>query len=272
MVLPTWFLLLSLALFGLLFGSFANVVVWRFPRGESLSFPGSHCPRCDVPIAWHDNIPVVSWLLLRGRCRSCGAAIAWRYPAVELLSSALWVIAGVEFGLSYSLLFAVLLFYLLLILSFIDLDTMRLPNPLVALLGAIGAVGVAASYLAGGQVVPLIPGPDTWFGTPAVWAAAGVLIGAAPALLMSLGYAALRGSQGLGMGDVKLLAVLGIFLGPYAGLVLFLGSVIGVLAVVLGNRVAGPEAKIPFGPSLALAGVIVCVWGPELLGWYASLL
>lgn len=272
MQVPAWFTVLSLALFGVVFGSFANVVIWRFPRGESLSVPGSHCPRCDTAIRWYDNLPVLSWLLLRGRCRACGEPIAWRYPAVELLSGVLWVLAWVAFGVSLKLPFAIALFYLLLILSFIDLDTMRLPNKLVALLAIIGVVGVAVSYVGSQTALPLLDGPAGPIGSPAVWALIGVVAGMGPALLMSVLYALTRGSQGLGMGDVKLLAVLGIFLGPYAGLVLFLGAVIGILAVALGRRVRGAHAKVPFGPSLALAGVLIAVWGPELVGWYIGML
>jgi leader peptidase (prepilin peptidase)/N-methyltransferase len=95
---PAWFPVLSFGLFGLLFGSFANVLIWRVPRGESIASPGSHCPGCDAPIAWYDNIPVVSWLVLRGRCRTCGTRIAFRYPLVELASGVLFVTAAIAFG------------------------------------------------------------------------------------------------------------------------------------------------------------------------------
>jgi leader peptidase (prepilin peptidase) / N-methyltransferase len=94
------FYLVALFLSGLVFGSFGNVVIWRFPRGESLSHPGSHCPACETPIRWHDNVPLLSWLLLRARCRSCGSPIPPRYPVVELLGGLLWLAAGWRFGLT----------------------------------------------------------------------------------------------------------------------------------------------------------------------------
>lgn len=271
MEVPPYFVGMSVALFGLLFGSFANVVIWRFPRRESLSVPGSHCPVCEAPIAWYDNVPVLSWLLLRGRCRGCGTRISMRYPAVELLSGALWFAAWLEFGWTARLPLAIAFLYLLMILSFIDLDTMRLPNPLVALLAAIGVGGVAVSAILSVPVAPLLPagGP---LANPAMMALAGVVAGAGPALVMSLAYASLRGSQGLGMGDVKLLAAMGLYLGLYAGLALFIGSIIGVAAAVAAQRAAGPGAKVPFGPSLALAAAIIAVWGPELITWYTALL
>src|SRR5665648_820200 len=112
--MPQWFLVLSAGLFGVLFGSFANVVIWRFPRGESVSTPGSHCPSCDTPIAWYDNIPIVSWLVLRARCRSCGAPISARYSIVEALSGGLWALAAAQWGLSWATLFGIIFFYGLL--------------------------------------------------------------------------------------------------------------------------------------------------------------
>jgi leader peptidase (prepilin peptidase) / N-methyltransferase len=256
--------------FGLVFGSFGNVVIWRFPRGDSLSHPGSRCTSCGDPIAWYDNVPVLSWLALRARCRSCSAAIPWRYPAVELLSGVLWLLAWFLAGPTMALPFAVFFFYMLLLLAFIDLDTMRLPNTLVGLLAAVGAAGViisALTSLAAGPLIPPTPGVS-----PISWALAGVLAGAGPALLMSVAYSAVRGSNGLGMGDVKLLAAMGLYLGPYAALVLFVGSVFGVLAAVLFRGEGGASRKIPFGPSLALAGVVVALWGSDLVRWYLSLL
>ena len=144
-----WFVPLAVGLFGLLFGSFANVVIWRLPRGESLSTPGSHCPSCETAIGWRDNVPVLSWVMLRGRCRSCAAPISARYPLVELTSGVLWLAMWAVFGPSLALGFAIAFVYLLMILSFIDLDTMRLPNQLVALLAVIGVAGVVVAQITG---------------------------------------------------------------------------------------------------------------------------
>lgn len=257
-------------MFGLLFGSFANVVIWRFPRRESLSFPPSHCPVCESGIAPYDNIPVLSWLLLRGKCRSCGAPIAIRYPLVELLSAILWLLAGWRFGMTLQTPAAVALFYLLLILAFIDLDTMRLPNPLVAGLAGAGVLGVVVSSV-GYPCVPLTPlGPGV-LSTPFGAAAAGAIACGGLPLLISTVYAKLRGRDGFGMGDVKLLAALGVFLGLYGLLVYFVGS---LFAVVFGLARGGRDGgfKFPFGPFLAIGAVVVALFGPQMWDWYRTLI
>lgn len=254
---------------GLSFGSFANVVIWRFPRGESLNSPGSHCPACDTPILWRDNVPVLSWLWLRGRCRACGEPISIRYPLVELISGALWLAAFVAFGFSARTVFAIGMFYFLLILAFIDADTMRLPNPLVAALAIWGTLGVAVSYALDDIAAPLtIPATAS----PVVWALLGVAAGGGITLAMSLVYALVRKTAGLGMGDVKLLGAMGIFLGPYVLLCLFFGSFFGAAFALStgGGKVAG--RKIPFGPFLALGGIATALVGPQVVAWYLGLL
>ncbi|MBN2404720.1 MAG: prepilin peptidase [Coriobacteriia bacterium] len=268
---PYWFLLMALGGFGLLFGSFANVIIWRFPRGESLAFPGSHCPACSAPINWYDNVPVVSWLLLRGRCRACKEAIPFRYPAVELLSGILWIVAGIRFGLTGQTFFAVLLFYMLLVLTFIDIDHKRLPNGIVALLGVAGLVGIGASSLSGVNLLPLVA--LSAGSSPLASAALGVLLGGGLSLAISVAYGALRGSVGLGMGDVKLLAVLGLFLGPYVLMTFMIGSMIGaVYGLTTSHRAAeGISQRIPFGPFLASGAVITALFGPAAWAAYARL-
>jgi leader peptidase (prepilin peptidase)/N-methyltransferase len=263
-----------LALFGLLFGSFANVVIWRFPRGESLSRPGSHCPSCNTLIDWFDNIPVLSWALLRGRCRSCGAAISARYPAVELLSAALWVLAGILFGLSLKTPAAVFFFYLLMILSFIDLDVRRLPNALVGLLFGVGVVGVLVAQFTRFDAVPLLDGGHGIWAEPVVSAAVGAVCTAGVMLAIAAVYGRLRQAQGMGMGDIKLLAVMGVYLGPYALLALFAATVIGAgygLVAMRTNRSSAASA-VPFGPFLAIGSVLAAAFGPAVWGWYIALL
>jgi leader peptidase (prepilin peptidase)/N-methyltransferase len=265
--LPDWFVPLFVMLFGLLFGSFANVVIWRLPRGESLSTPGSHCPVCDTPIAWYDNIPVVSWVVLRARCRACGTHISARYPGVELLSGGLWLLAWLLYGSSVRLPFAIVFFYLLMILAFIDFDTMRLPNVLVATMAAAGVAGVVWASVAGVAAVPLV---DSGGATPALFAAAGVLLGAGVPLAISWAYRALRGRPGMGMGDVKLLAAIGVFLGPYVLLALFFGSVLGALVAVIQR--SDRDQKIPFGPFLVAGAVFTAAAGVPLVEAYLSVL
>lgn len=252
----------------MIFGSFANVVIHRFPRGESLSHPGSHCPGCDAPIVWYDNVPLLSWAALRGKCRRCGEPISIRYPLVELASGALWVLAWALFGASWRTLFGIVFFYLLLILAAIDIDTYRLPNRLVAVLAGAGVIGVAVSAVTGTDAVPLLG-----HGSPLVLAAVGALSSGGVALAIALLYEGVRKRSGFGMGDVKLLAVIGVFLGPYGLLVLFVGSLIAAAA---GIRQAmrsqqGLSARVPFGPFLALAAVIVTVAGPAAWAWYWGL-
>jgi len=236
----------SLALFGLVFGSFANVVIWRLPRGESLSHPDSHCPVCETPIQWRDNVPVLSWLLLRGRCRACGVAISPRYPIVELMSGCLWVLAGWRFGFSAQTLFAVIFFYLLLILGWIDIDTMRLPNVLVGLLAIVGLIGAVFAQVTGVLAVPLI-GLGSMESSPIVVAVLGALLASVPALALSLILGALLKRPALGMGDVKLLGVIGIFLGVYGLMTLFVGSVVGVVFALAAKR--RHAAKGPADPA-----------------------
>lgn len=263
-----------LFVFGVVFGSFANVVIWRYPRGESVSHPPSACPRCGTPIRWYDNIPLVSWLVLRGRCRDCGEPISVRYPLVELLSGVLWFAAGIRFGMTSQTAWAILLFYLLMILAFIDLDTMRLPNALVAGLFVSGAVGAIFGQLTGVPAVPLVgTGQGPWL-APVPAALIGSLSSAAVALLIAVAYASVRRREGFGMGDVKLLAAIGMFLGPYGVAVLFVGSVLGtVYGLVASRRHDGSLAfRFPFGPFLALAAVLVALYGPAVWTWYAGLL
>lgn len=266
-----WFAYLTAALFGLLFGSFANVVIWRLPRGESLSTPASKCPSCDTPIEWRDNVPVLSWLLLRGRCRRCGASISGRYPLVELTSAGLWMLMWHLYGATAALFFAILFVYLLMVLAFIDLDTMRLPNSLVGLLAGAGSIGVVAAQVTGVWMVPLLPASG-WLGEPWAAAAFGLLVGGALPLAISALYSAIRGRHGMGMGDVKLLGAMGIFLGPYVIMALVFGSVVGAVAAVATPRSREAHAKIPFGPFLAIGAIGCLVVGPWVWAWYAQFL
>jgi len=283
------FAYICLGAFGLLFGSFANVLIWRVPRGESIVSPGSHCPKCGHDIRWYDNIPVVSWLVLRGRCRDCGEPIAWRYPVVEVASGALWVVAGWRFGLSAgttlaALPLAVVFFYLLLVLSVIDLDHRRLPTPLVMVLGGIAAVAAIAAQFTGLQFAPLTisPAADLW-GSPLVLSLLGLVLGVGTSWGIAALYGALRGRQGLGFGDVRLLGAMGLVLGPYVLLAYALANILGVVgaipAMIVARRRPGSassvplgQASFPFGPFLAFGGLLTALGGPTMWAAYLGLL
>ena len=271
--MPLWFFTTSALLFGLLFGSFANVVIWRVPRGESIASPGSHCPRCEASIAWYDNVPVLSWLALRARCRSCGAPIPARYPVVEAASGLLFAVAAIKFGTSWTAIVAMALFWFLLVLSVIDLDTMRLPNSLVGTLAGIGLIAAVAGQVTGAHLAPLVGMPGSgWLAAPIPVALLGALIGLAVSGGLAGLYALVRGRRGLGMGDVKLLAVLGMFLGAYVVMCMFLGSLLGMIVGLLAARGrSAAETKIPFGPWLAAGGVLTVLIGPALWAWYLGL-
>jgi leader peptidase (prepilin peptidase)/N-methyltransferase len=237
---------------GLLAGSFLNVVVWRLPRGESLVLPGSHCPGCDAPVRPYDNVPVLSWLLLRGRCRDCRAPISPRYPLVEGACAAL--AAGVALTLrgdgAQELLLGLALTALLVPIALIDLDHRIIPNALTAL-GAVAALAIGLATDPAGVPEQLIAGA----------AAGGFLL-----------LAALARPGGMGMGDVKLAGMLGLFLGrevTVALLVAFVaGSLFGVAVMARRGVAAGRKTAVPFGPFLALGGLVAVLAGSAIVDWY----
>ncbi len=255
---PLWLLIFSCGLFGLVIGSFANVCVHRIPRGESVVVPGSHCPACNHALAWYDNIPVLSWLLLNGACRYCHATISSRYPLLEATMALAWGLLAWHYAAPSLLLAeALLLFTLLWILTWIDLETMLLPD-LLTLPGI--AVGIGFSFLDGS----LLHG--AWLDS---------VIGAAVGYGFFWGVARLfllcTGREGMGYGDFKLLALLGAFMGWQSLLFIVfassaIGAVIGSLSLLLARR--GIRAEIPFGPYLALAGMIWFLWHQPILRAY----
>jgi leader peptidase (prepilin peptidase)/N-methyltransferase len=268
------YFLFALFVFGLLCGSLANVIIWRFPRGESFVSPGSHCPSCGHAIRWYDNIPLVSWVVLRGRCRDCGTSISARYPAVELLSGLLWLAAGLAFGVSGTTVFAIVFFYLLLVLAFIDIDTQRLPNPIVLALAVVGLAGAAGSQILGVRFCPLVGvAVQGLLAEPLAAALLGAALGGGVTLGIALLYRSVRGLDGLGMGDVKLMAAMGLYVGTFSLLALALGSLLGTLvAIPMMRKGAGARTRIPFGPFLAVGGVLSVLLGPGLWAWYASVI
>jgi len=267
----------SLALFGvcgLLFGSFANVVIWRVPRGQSVAFPGSHCPSCGHDVRWYDNIPVLSWLVLHGKCRDCAAPITVRYVIVEAASGVLFALAAFQWGgLTLRALFGAIFFWLLLVLSLIDLEHRRLPNVLVAILAGLGLAGSALAQVLGTSIVPLTPlAASGILGSPLGNSVIGALIGIGISGGSAAVYALIRRARGLGMGDVKFLGALGLFLGPYVLMSLFFGSLFGTMVGLIAARTTGlAKTRIPFGPWLAAGSLVAALAGPAILAWYLGL-
>ena len=242
---------LLIGLFGLLVGSFLNVVIHRLPRAESLMRPASRCPSCGAPVKPYDNVPVVSWLLLRGRCRNCGAAISARYPLVEALTAAAFVGAALTRGVDDDLALWLPFAAMLIAVAGIDLDHRIIPNKIL-LPAAIWGLAATIAFRPDNVDDSLIAG--------------GIAFGAL--LLAAIAYPA-----GMGMGDVKLAGVMGIYLGSGvapAMLAAFLaGSLVG-LAIIAREGGDARKKGVPFGPFLALGGLIGVFAGPELVDVYVD--
>jgi leader peptidase (prepilin peptidase)/N-methyltransferase len=241
------------ALLGLVIGSFLNVVAYRLPRGESLAHPPSRCPSCDAPIKPYDNVPVLSWLLLRGRCRSCGAAISPRYPIVEVVTAALYVLVVVaRWDDAAEITLGIVLVTALIPIAIIDFETRIIPNKITAP-AAVLAILIGVVLDTDFVVEQLIAG-----------AAAGGFF-----LLAAIAY-----PRGMGMGDVKLAGVLGLYLGRGVGLAVLIGLVAGVVvgAIIIARVGAkqGRKTQVPFGPFLALGGVIAIFAGDAAADAYSD--
>jgi leader peptidase (prepilin peptidase)/N-methyltransferase len=237
-------------LFGAVLGSFLNVVTYRLPRHESLITPASRCTRCGTPVKAYDNIPVISFLLLRGHCRSCGVAISPRYPLVEALTGALCAGAAIAHASASAIALSIALILLVVPAALIDLEHRIIPNSLTAL-GAAVAVVIGLALDPSGEPQRLIAG-----------AAAGGFL-----LIAALAY-----PGGMGMGDVKLAAVMGLFLGRAVAPAILIGLVAGVLvgAVIVARKGAreGRKTAVPFGPFLALGAVVATFVGDDLVHAY----
>lgn len=242
---------------GLVIGSFLNVVVWRVPRGESISHPRSHCPECDHPILPRDNVPVASWMLLRGRCRHCRARISVRYPLVEVVTACVFAAISWRLGANWGLPAFLYLAAIGVALALIDLDVHRLPDQMTLPSYAIGGAALVLAAVMEGEPGRLL---HALVGMIALYALYFVLAIAKPG--------------GMGFGDVKLAGLLGMFLG-YLGwgsllvgafLAFLLGGIGGIGLILFGN--AGRKSKIPFGPFMIMAALIAIVVGSDLAHWY----
>jgi leader peptidase (prepilin peptidase)/N-methyltransferase len=254
-MMPLWFFVVALALMGLAIGSFLNVCIYRVPRGESIVFPASRCTSCGKSLAAYHNIPVVSWLVLRGRCAFCRAPVSARYPAIEALTAIVFALHALFFEPGLLLVVRLAFASVLIVLAFIDLDHRILPNR-ITLSGV--AAGLALSVF-------LPPG----------WRSALLGVAAGGGVLWVIGeaYFRLRGVEGMGMGDVKMLAMVGAFLGWKAVLVTlvlasFTGALVGV--IMLRQRENAMKYALPFGTFLSAGALVASLAGDNLVAWYLS--
>lgn len=244
-------------LLGAVTGSFLNVCIYRLPLDQSVITPRSRCMACGAPVAWFDNLPIISWFLLQGRCRSCSSSYSIRYPLVELLTAILSLLLLLRFGLSLSYLIYFALVAALVVITFIDLDHQIIPDE-ISLPGI--ALGVLASFF--------LPEPG-WLSS-----LLGAVVGWGSLALVFYAYLWLTGREGMGGGDAKLLAMLGAFLGLKAvPFIIFSSSLVGTIAglsiMVLQRK--GRHLAIPFGPYLAFGALLYIFYGPQLITWYLQL-
>ena len=277
--------------FGSCVASFLNVCIWRLPREESVVRPGSHCPKCNAPIRWYQNIPIVSWLALRGRCANCREPISARYVVVELIGGILFLLAYLQFAAPFFLRMppplglvpcmdiwmlpvSWLVIAGLILGSFIDLDHFYLPDR-VTIGGMV--LGVPLSFL-----VPELQGiPRGGAGWDAnvsalCWSVGGLAFGFF--FLWGIGwvFTKLLKKDAMGFGDVKLLGGIGAFFGPWAVLFTiiassFVGAIVGLGLIARGKAKLGGYTAVPFGPFLALGVLAWMFWGPAIISWYMGL-
>jgi leader peptidase (prepilin peptidase)/N-methyltransferase len=266
-------------LVGLMIGSFLNVCILRIPKEESIVHPASHCPKCNARIKPYDNIPVLSWLVLGGKCRNCKTKISAMYPAIELLTGALFFLCYRFFGISLDGIKWAILCALLIVLTATDIRERLLPN-LVNLVGFV--IGIIISFF----TLPT-DGAALWISNrlfefppprPVISLAdalLGALAGAGLLWIVGEGYFRLRGKEGMGLGDVKMMGMVGAFLGLKRTLLTvlvgsLLGSVIGIVIVLAARK--GRDYELPFGAFLGAGAILTIFFGSPLLTWYQSLL
>jgi leader peptidase (prepilin peptidase) / N-methyltransferase len=251
------FMTLISFLLGLVLGSFMNVCIYRIPENMSIVNPGSRCRTCSAKVKWYDNIPLLSYLILKGRCRQCGTPIGYRYPLVEALAGVISLALFLRHGFSFIYLHLLLFSLSLVVISFIDLDRMIIPD-VISIPGII--IGAAASFL-----MPYISPLDSLIG---------IVAGGGAFYLIAWGYAMLTGKEGMGGGDIKLIAMIGAWLGwrPLPVIVLIsalIGALVGGIYIIASGK--GARARIPFGPFLALGALAYVFFGREIIFWYIRL-
>jgi len=256
--MPPYLIEIFIFLMGLCIGSFLNVCIYRLPASKSIVHPRSMCPNCDTLISWYDNIPIFSYLLLMGRCRHCRIQFSARYPIVELLGGLFALGVFMKFGLSFETLIYYLFIATLLVVTFIDIDHRIIPD-VISLPGI--PIFFAASF-----ALPAITYKDSLLG---------ILIGGGSLFLVAWLYSLLTKKEGMGGGDIKLLAMMGAIVGWQGVLfTIFVASLVGTLAglaVMLKSR-QGTKLAVPFGPFLSIGAITYIFFGTQLIIWYFNIL
>jgi leader peptidase (prepilin peptidase)/N-methyltransferase len=249
----TTFLIVAAAVYGLILGSFINAWAWRLAHDESIWRGRSHCTECGGQIRAYDNIPVVSWLLLRGRCRDCGAAISWRYPAGEAATAALFAAVAAFVGLSWLLVPYLVFVSALVLVTQVDLEIQIIPDVVILPAAAVGLVLMV--WLADGA----------WWQWPVAGLAAALFL-----FVIAWLYERIRGVEGMGLGDVKMALCMGVYLGAAVIPALFVGFVSGAVIGVAVMAATGKDAKtaVPFGPFLAAGAILGLFFGQDLIDAY----
>jgi len=254
--------------FGSVVGSFLNVCIWRMPRDESIIKPGSHCPKCNTHIAWYDNIPILSYIVLRARCRHCGESISMRYPLVEALTGALFVLLYLRFSLSVAFVVYAALVASFIIVTFVDIEHYIIPNR-ISFGGIIAGLVLSftAKYIPGGRFIV----------TDTVQAIAGGAVFATILYLLDRVSQLIFKKPGMGGGDVKLAAAIGLFVGFRLVFAVILvasvvGSILGLLILSLRKtQEDDPSHYIPFGPYLVLGTIVVLFFSEDILNFWTNL-
>lgn len=250
---------LLIFVFGLTIGSFLNVCIFRIPESKSIVRPGSTCPGCNKPIKYYDNIPVISYILLGGKCRKCNMPISFRYPLVELISGLAALAVFMRYGLSFEGLVYFTFISALIVITFIDIDHRIIPD-VISLPGI--PIGLLASFLLSSI---------TWKGS-----LIGIIAGGGSLLAVAWIYSLITKNEGMGGGDIKLLAMIGAFIG-LKGVIftVFTASATGTaagIAAMLKNREGDMKLAVPFGPFLSIGAILYIFFGSEIISWYLNLL
>ena len=275
MLVTEWF---SVGL-GLVVGSFLNVCILRLPRQQGIVSPRSACPHCGQALKPYDNIPLISFLLLGGKCRFCKAAISWQYPGVEVLTAATYWVTYVNYGLQWKTVVLLVFFSALIVLVFIDLNQRILPD-VITLPGIVLGLGlsllVEVEDSTGGSILYLTGLPDCGGRWGSLLSSlVGVVVCSGFLWLVAEVYFKWKKVEGMGFGDLKLMGMVGAFLGvKMALLTLMLGSLLGALIGLAFIKLTGKDSRyeLPFGSFLGIAAIVVALWGQQLVSWYLEII